>query len=207
MPTDEELVLHMLVVKGFCSAESLAAGLTLPVTHVTAILTSLATAGTARHRDGKVSGWSPTASGREQHQTLLTGPLAPRDMAGARVVYEEFGVLNADFKQVCTDWQIGPGRDDPTQLNDHTDAAYDDTVIDRLRAIDTRVGELCRRLDPNLPRVMGYRARLAEALGVLLEGNRDMFTKPLTGSYHDVWMELHHDLLLSLGLQRTEADA
>ena len=32
-------------------------------------------------------------------------------------------------------------------------------------------------------------------------------TKPLTGSYHDVWMELHEDLLLTLGLAREDAPA
>ena len=32
------------------------------------------------------------------------------------------------------------------------------------------------------------------------------FARPLTNSYHDVWMELHEDLLVSLDLTRSGAD-
>ena len=38
-------------------------------------------------------------------------------------------------------------------------------------------------------------------------GDHDRMTKPLNNSYHDIWMEMHEDLIATLGLKRTEADA
>ena len=32
----------------------------------------------------------------------------------------------------------------------------------------------------------------------------DAVAKPLSGSYHDVWMELHEDLILTQGIDRAE---
>jgi hypothetical protein len=53
----------------------------------------------------------------------------------------------------------------------------------------------------------GYGRRLSRALARVQAGDGDGFTRPLTNSYHDVWMELHEDLVATLGLVRTAADA
>ena len=45
------------------------------------------------------------------------------------------------------------------------------------------------------------------ALSRVESGDRDGFTRPLANSYHDIWMELHEDLLTGLKLARTAADA
>jgi len=34
-------------------------------------------------------------------------------------------------------------------------------------------------------------------------GETKMFTGVMCGSYHDVWMELHEDLILTQGIDRT----
>jgi hypothetical protein len=34
-------------------------------------------------------------------------------------------------------------------------------------------------------------------------GERNLFTGVMCGSYHDVWMELHEDLILTLRIDRT----
>jgi hypothetical protein len=81
------------------------------------------------------------------------------------------------------------------------------TVVDGLTGLDQRAGALLDRLVPSLPRVAGYRARLGQAVEAIRQGDRDKFTKPLCDSYHDIWMELHQDLILTLGVQRTAADA
>ncbi len=44
------------------------------------------------------------------------------------------------------------------------------------------------------------------ALDAFRGGDDDALAKPLSGSYHDVWMELHEDLLATLGRERTDAD-
>ena len=51
-----------------------------------------------------------------------------------------------------------------------------------------------------------YSVAFAAALIRLRAGDGDAFTKPLTGSYHDVWMHLHEDLLLTLDRPRSDLD-
>jgi len=48
----------------------------------------------------------------------------------------------------------------------------------------------------------GYAARLTGSRTALLAGDIRMFTGVMCGSYHDVWMELHEDLILSQGIDR-----
>jgi hypothetical protein len=57
-----------------------------------------------------------------------------------------------------------------------------------------------------LHRFVRYPVRLHSAFERFQGGDRDALARPLSGSYHDVWMELHQDLLVSLGRQRAEAD-
>jgi hypothetical protein len=56
------------------------------------------------------------------------------------------------------------------------------------------------------PRFGCYQARLAAALAAFGGGDNDALARPMTGSYHDVWMELHEDLLATLGRERTSDD-
>jgi hypothetical protein len=51
-----------------------------------------------------------------------------------------------------------------------------------------------------------YQPRLNSALTAFSDGNTEALARPMTGSYHDVWMELHEDLLLALARQRTDED-
>jgi hypothetical protein len=51
-----------------------------------------------------------------------------------------------------------------------------------------------------------YGNRFSAALRRVVAGNVDAFTKPRSGSYHDVWMELHQHLLFTLDRQRIDAD-
>ena len=37
-----------------------------------------------------------------------------------------------------------------------------------------------------------------------MAGDHQLFTGVMCGSYHDVWMELHEDLILTLGIDRAE---
>jgi hypothetical protein len=43
---------------------------------------------------------------------------------------------------------------------------------------------------------------MARAYDRLIGGDVRWLTTPMIGSYHDVWMELHEDLLMTLGLTR-----
>jgi hypothetical protein len=57
-----------------------------------------------------------------------------------------------------------------------------------------------------LPRSAAYQNRLTAALDRVRGGNTAAFARPMADSYHDIWMELHQDLLLSAGRDRGAAD-
>ncbi|HEY4396826.1 MAG TPA: hypothetical protein VGO28_04070 [Acidimicrobiia bacterium] len=118
--------------------------------------------------------------------------------AECAAVYESFGPLNREVLRVCTDWQVRPGG----APNDHGDATYDWSVVDRLTALDERAGPLLRRLGASIPQFAPYHERLRSARRRVVDGEREWFTSPRVDSYHTVWMELHEDLLAALGRER-----
>ncbi len=140
-----------------------------------------------------------TPAGRQAHDAAARLPAGSEEEALARRVYEQFGPLNAELLQLTTDWQVRPGN----VPNDHTDATYDWQVVDRLRALDERVAPPVRRLERRIAQFTGYRDRLAWALAQVERGERDWFASPRVDSYHTVWMQLHEDLLLALGIERS----
>lgn len=128
---------------------------------------------------------------------LRLGDGTPERNAAA-AAYEGFGPLNASVIKVCHDWQVRPGG----APNDHRDHSYDWAVIDRLTALDEQAGPLVRRLAKVVQRFDGYRERLREARLRAADGGREWLASPRCDSYHTVWMQLHEDLLVALGLER-----
>jgi len=144
-------------------------------------------------------------SPRDDHAThLLEVRERPRlepgsdEETAAAHAYEAFVPLNREVLQLCTDWQVRPGG----ALNDHGDATYDWSVIDRLQALDDRTGPVLRRLGDEVTRFGPYRDRLHAARRRVVDGEHDWLTSPRVDSYHTVWMELHEDLLAALGRER-----
>ena len=90
--------------------------------------------------------------------------------------------------------------------NDHTDLRYDWSVVDRLKALDERAGAVVRRLARAVPRFARYRPRLRDALRQVEGGGHEWFTSPRIDSYHTVWMQMHEDLLTTLGLRREDEE-
>ena len=106
-------------------------------------------------------------------------------------LYTAFLLFNDDFKGLCTDWQVGE---------------HDPTCIDRLSALHDSMRPVLDGLGDLLERMSRYPRRFDAALERLQAGDVDAFTKPMTDSYHDMWMELHEDLLATLGRSRTSGD-
>jgi hypothetical protein len=195
------LVLHGLRLKGFGEAAAVGALVGVDPSDVDAQLQSCRDADLVLYREGRLTGWTLTPGGREQQERLLQTELAA---CGARDVvdsaYQRFLALNHDLLEVCTAWQM---KDDAT-LNDHADAAYDASVIDRLHELHGKVEPVLGDLEETLERYRGYRPRLEAALAKLRSGDTDWFTKPLLDSYHTVWFQLHEDLLNTLGIERSQ---
>jgi len=139
-----------------------------------------------------------TTEGRATHATWARLPVGGEEEQLTRRAYERFLPLNRELLRVCTDWQVRPGG----VPNDHRDARYDWAVLDRLHAIDERVGPIASRLGRAIERFATYRPRLRAALARVDEGAADWLNSPRFDSYHTVWMQLHEDLLLAIGVDR-----
>lgn len=200
------LVLHALRLSGFMSVERLAGRTDLTEDQVTQVLAEAATTEEVKERTGRISGWMLTGAGREAHAALLAEELAA---SGARAdlerLDERFVALNEPFKALCTRWQI-KGEVETGTPNDHTDAAYDGAVIADLRVAHPGVLALSGELAAVLPRYGRYGRDFDAALLRLEAGETKAFAAPMSDSYHDVWMELHQDLLSTLARERSAAD-
>jgi len=204
----ELAVLTALRLKSFAPVEVVAEVSNIDEGTVDRILGSLRDRELVRYRDGAITGWLLTPSGRAEGERQLAAELTS---TGARPVvegaYDRFLPLNLEVLHICTDWQLLGGESSQT-LNDHRDQDYDAAVIERLASVDERTQPWLSALAGVLVRFVGYRPRLAHALSRVQAGPSgggdwaDWFTKPSIDSYHTVWFELHENLLATLGIER-----
>jgi hypothetical protein len=144
-----------------------------------------------------------TPAGRDAHTTWARLLAGSDGEATVRRAYEQFLPLNRELLQVCSAWQVRPGG----VPNDHRDRAYDWSVVDRLRALDERAGPSINRVARVHARFESYRPRLRAAVRLVDDGDFDWLTSPRCDSYHTVWMQLHEDLLLALGIERSTEES
>lgn len=191
------LVHHALRIKGFSKVEPLAdlSGLSPEV--VESHLKALEAEGLAAFKEARGL-WQLTKDGREAHGPALEADASrPGFRDGLAESYPAFLELNEEFKALCGDWQLKGGAP-----NDHSDKEYDAAVIARLGHIDDRARPLTDAMGVVAARFSGYSARLVDCRAALEGGNEKMFTGVMCGSYHDVWMELHEDLILTQNIDR-----
>jgi len=142
----------------------------------------------------------PTPEGTAVAQEAIRLPSGGDEERALRPLFEKFLPVNHELREICSAWQLRPDG----STNDHSDAAYDASVRDRLDDVDDSVGRILRRMTEAQPRLGHYRADLTAALEKLDDGDPGAFTSPLSRSYHTVWMHLHQELLLLLGISRAE---
>ena len=138
-------------------------------------------------------------AGREAHAAWARLAAGSEEEALAKSAYQRFLALNVEFLRLCTDWQLKPGN----EPNDHSDAAYDFQILERLDRLDERAGQLLDSLGKTVPRFGAYRGRLTDALDKISE-DRAWLASPRCDSYHTVWMQLHEDLLTAVGVDRAD---
>jgi hypothetical protein len=145
----------------------------------------------------------PTPEGKAAAGKLLRlSPGTPREGELDRL-FDDFLPINRRLRDVCSAWQVRP---DGTP-NDHSEGAYDDAVRDRLDQVHSAVGPILRRMAAIEPRLAGYRPKLQQALDEFDDGDPNWLASPLMDSYHTVWMHLHQELILMLGLTRADDEA
>jgi hypothetical protein len=117
--------------------------------------------------------------------------------------YEAFLPVNRKIRDVCTAWQCRP---DGT-ANDHSDSVYDAEVRESLEDVHEAIQPVLRRLERVLTGSGRYLTALEEALDRFDDGAVEWLASPLCDSYHTVWMRLHQELLLVLGISRAQDEA
>jgi hypothetical protein len=195
------LALHGVAVKKHASAAAVADLLGADTAPIAACLADAA----ARGRASEIGGaYILTPAGR-----MAVDANYSRHYAAARAdqafnaAHRRFEVINNELKQLITDWQTVnvAGR----QLaNDHSNAAYDEKIIDRLGALHERVTPVLTALAQAVPRFTRYLTKLETALARAEDGDRAWLSDATIASYHTVWFELHEDILRVLGRAREE---
>ncbi|MGW2615684.1 hypothetical protein [Streptomyces sp. NPDC001500] len=145
----------------------------------------------------------PTERARAAAARILR--VAPGSEQEERITaaYEAFLPVNRRIRDVCTAWQCRP---DGT-ANDHSDSGYDAEVRESLEDVHEAIQPVLRRLERVLAGSGRYLTALEEALDRFDEGALEWLASPLCDSYHTVWMRLHQELLLVLGVSRAQDEA
>ncbi|MEI7592835.1 MAG: transcriptional regulator [Actinomycetes bacterium] len=198
----ELLVLLGLRLRSFATASAVALTIGLPEAETTTRLEAAKLADWAQFRDGRITGWMLTATGRVEGERQLADEL---DTCDARPpvtdAYFRFMGINQHMLDVCTQWQLRL-VDGEQIVNDHLDAIHDGAVVDQLIGLDRLMQPVVAELAAVLDRFSSYGPRLECALANVQAGEVDWFTKPTIDSYHTVWFELHENLLATLGIER-----
>lgn len=197
---DGEL-LHLIGVKGTASSDSIATALGISFGAAEKRLAALG--GLIQSRPGRFGGWRLTEGGRLLHSCWLAGELNAQSRERLNAHYDRFEPVNARFKLLCTQWQV---RDDNGAANDHSDPAYDFCILGELTELHGEISRILADLSADCTRLARYQPALTDALNRLRGGDLTAFSRPMSVSYQDVWMELHQDLLVTLGRSRGDGD-
>jgi len=199
----ELLALHGLAVKKAGGAAAIAAVLGRGEDEIAPALDAAVAAG---HVVGARGTFMVTPAGRAWLDERYAEEYADlRANQEATDAYARFERVNRDLLELMTDWQMVPGAGGQRHPNDHSDADYDNGIIDRLGALHERAEKVLGRFADLDPRLAVYTRRLDEAYDRALAGEPEWVSGAKIDSYHTVWFELHEDLLRMLGREREEA--
>jgi hypothetical protein len=106
--------------------------------------------------------------------------------------YERFELLNAQFLKTLSAWQT---------------SGSDDAALEKvLRLVDRQVKALTSFVT-HVPRYQRYADRFVAATEKVETGETEWVTSLTLDSIHNVWFELHEDILTVLGRPRDVAEA
>lgn len=184
--------LHALRVKGVATAAEVAR-----LTGIDGVAEALAALVAqklvARRAGGEGEYHALTSAGHDAHGAAVAERLGLKARGLLAAAYDSrFLAVNLRFKQLCADWQEQGER---FELVEAAADVHDDiiAVLRTAAAADVRFERYAERLNATMDAFQGGDARA--------------LTAPVGESYHNVWFELHEDLLVTLSRsRRDEAD-
>jgi pyruvate,orthophosphate dikinase len=195
-----EDALRALLIKGYATPEMLGGCLFAGTERAAELMDRLTADGLVEMAAGS---FRLTGDGKSVASELVASDRESWGTERALAALDRFLELDARMKQTVTDWQMRT-LDGEQQLNDHADAAYDRSVLERLGALHADALAWLRPLKGDLARLGRYEARLERAAGLASNGDAAYVASPRVDSYHTVWFELHEELIQLAG--RTRAD-
>jgi hypothetical protein len=145
----------------------------------------------------------PTPQGRAAASEMLRLPPGSEQEKQVDQLFDTFLPINRRLRDICSAWQVRPDG----APNDHTDASYDESVKERLDQVNQEIEPVLDGFGSVEPRLGNYYPQLQEALGKFKQGEQNWLASPLIDSYHTVWMHLHQELIMMLGITRAEDEA
>jgi hypothetical protein len=128
-----------------------------------------------------------SAAGHDELTRLLAAESF--DRAALAALYERFLVVDRELKQAITTWQLA-------------DEARKSAAQAAVMAVAATAGGVAAALAEVAARLAPYPGRLATAAGAIATGDPRFVASPRVDSLHQVWFELHEDLLVTLGRSR-----
>lgn len=198
--TDDEFVI-LIGLKGFCTRDAAIEISGLEAQSLEERLRAL---------DTQIDASSPrflkvTEAGKERLLDLI---MAHRRTLGDQLALQtlrNFHVINGQFKTLVTDWQMRSINGEAV-FNDHSDAGYDDMVLERMNALHLQT-LLWIESVVEQGSISFFRARFEAALHRLTAGETAYLASPKVDSYHNVWFELHEYLIRLAGTTRAAVEA
>ena len=195
-----EALIRALAIKGFALPAALAEAFATSEDDVTASLDRLVADGLV----GMVGAmFQLTDDGTAVAHELLATDREAWGKEAAEAALDDFVALDQRVKEVVTAWQMREVDGKPV-LNDHTDSEYDAGVLADFAALHGDADAWLAPLEDGLPRLDLYRARLERARGLVADGDPQYIASPRLDSYHNIWFELHEDLILLAGRTRED---
>jgi pyruvate,orthophosphate dikinase len=192
--------LRAMAIKGFAPVGGVADAVLSTTDAVQPILDQLVIDGLAATVAGA---YRLTDAGTARARDLLDAERTAWGAEAAVAALDAFLDLDHRMKVIVTAWQLRDDADGQV-VNDHSDAEYDQGVLDRLAALHA---DAMTWLDPVLSgcaRLAGYGVRLGRALEQALGGDHRYVASPRVDSYHGIWFELHEDLIQLAGRTRED---
>jgi hypothetical protein len=202
--TPELLTLHAVRLKGMADDAEVAGRFGLDPTLVRELLLDFQAYGWIMTVEfAGTAGWTLTEAGRAENERQLAQELREADSnSSIQHAYMSFLAHNDRLLRACTDWQLRPNGTDPLAVNKHTDKEWDQRVLTTLSSLSEDLRPVCQELGGRFVRFRGYDARFATALARVEQGEHSWVARPRVDSCHTVWMELHEDLVATLGIRR-----
>jgi len=194
------MVLRALLIKGLTTPDGLVPSFQTTEEEAGSILEQLAADGLAAMAGGM---FKLTPDGTMAARGLIDADREQWGPANAEAALDAFLPLDHRMKAVVTGWQMRE-VDGQQVINDHSDAAYDASVLADLAALHRDVAAWLGPLGAGLLRLTEYGTRLDRAAACVRDGDHRYIASPRVDSYHSIWFEFHEDLILLAG--RTRAD-